>query len=83
MSTAITPIALRTAKTLWSFGHSECNRVKKQGNLNTYAIEEKRIKQTLNLYTLFIFADRHYILCKAGHETNQRQSEATQDGLYN
>ena len=21
------PIALRTAKTLWSFGHSECNRV--------------------------------------------------------
>ena len=23
------PIALRTAKTLWSFGHSECNRVKR------------------------------------------------------
>ena len=22
------PIALGTAKTLWSFGHSECNRVK-------------------------------------------------------
>ena len=22
------PIALRTAKTLWSFGRSECNRVK-------------------------------------------------------
>ena len=22
------PIALRTAKTLWSFGHSECNSVK-------------------------------------------------------
>ena len=22
------PIALRMAKTLWSFGHSECNRVK-------------------------------------------------------
>ena len=22
------PTALRTAKTLWSFGHSECNRVK-------------------------------------------------------
>ena len=22
------PIALRLAKTLWSFGHSECNRVK-------------------------------------------------------
>ena len=22
------PIALRTAKTLWSFGHSQCNRVK-------------------------------------------------------
>ena len=24
----INPIALRTAKTLWSFDHSECNRVK-------------------------------------------------------
>ena len=24
----INHIALRTAKTLWSFGHSECNRVK-------------------------------------------------------
>ena len=24
----INPIALRKAKTLWSFGHSECNRVK-------------------------------------------------------
>ena len=23
------PVALRTAKTLWSFGHSECSRVKK------------------------------------------------------
>ena len=22
------PIALKLAKTLWSFGHSECNRVK-------------------------------------------------------
>ena len=25
---SVNPIALRTAKTLWSFGHSECNRVK-------------------------------------------------------
>ena len=24
----LNPIALRTAKTLWSFGHSKCNRVK-------------------------------------------------------
>ena len=24
------PIALRMAKTLWSFGHSECKRVKKE-----------------------------------------------------
>ena len=24
----MSPIALRMAKTLWSFGHSECNRVK-------------------------------------------------------
>ena len=23
------PIALRTAKTQWSFGHSECNRIEK------------------------------------------------------
>ena len=28
MKFALNPIALRTAKTLWSFGHSECNRVK-------------------------------------------------------
>ena len=26
---AIKPIALRTAKTLWSFGRSECSRVKR------------------------------------------------------
>ena len=26
--TIINPITLRMAKTLWSFGHSECNRVK-------------------------------------------------------
>ena len=26
----VSPIALRMAKTLWSFGHSECNRVKKR-----------------------------------------------------
>ena len=25
--TIFNPIALRTAKTLWSFGHSECNRI--------------------------------------------------------
>ena len=24
----VNPVALRTAKTLWSFGHSECNKVK-------------------------------------------------------
>ena len=24
----VNPIAFRMAKTLWSFGHSECNRVK-------------------------------------------------------
>ena len=28
MGPAVDPIALRTANTLWSFGHSECNRVK-------------------------------------------------------
>ena len=27
-SLVLNPIALRTAKTLWSFGRSECNRVK-------------------------------------------------------
>ena len=27
-SAVFNPVALRTAKTLWSFGHSECNRVK-------------------------------------------------------
>ena len=30
------PIALRTAKTLWSFGRSECNRV--NGVLNEWKI---------------------------------------------
>ena len=28
LCTFLNLIALRTAKTLWSFGHSECNRVK-------------------------------------------------------
>ena len=28
MAQMLNPIALRMAKTLWSFGHSECNRVK-------------------------------------------------------
>ena len=28
LPTDINPIALRTAKTLWSFGSSECNRLK-------------------------------------------------------
>ena len=28
----LNPIALRMAKTLWSFGHSQCNRVKMYGN---------------------------------------------------
>ena len=27
MEALLYPFALRTAKTLWSFGHSECNRV--------------------------------------------------------
>ena len=31
MGSTLNPIALRMAKTLWSFGHSECNRVK--GNM--------------------------------------------------
>ena len=26
------PVALRMAKTLWSFGHSECNRVKESNS---------------------------------------------------
>ena len=30
---AVNPIALRMAKTLWSFGHSECNRVNSQESL--------------------------------------------------
>ena len=29
----VNPIALRTAKTLWSFGCSECSRGKPQGEL--------------------------------------------------
>ena len=30
----INPIALRMAKTLWSFGHSDCNRVKGDSDCN-------------------------------------------------
>ena len=29
MGSTLNPIAVRTAKTLWSFGRSECNRSKK------------------------------------------------------
>ena len=32
----VNPIALRKAKTLWSFGHSECSRVKLSQNYGKY-----------------------------------------------
>ena len=37
----INPIALKMAKTLWSFGHSECNRVK--GNIHVSTFTGKQI----------------------------------------
>ena len=33
------PIALRTAKTLWGFGRSECNRVKPNGRMLPRSME--------------------------------------------
>ena len=35
---AVNPIALRTVKTLWSFGRSECNRVKQQSALGVHSL---------------------------------------------
>ena len=49
----LNPIALRTVKTLWSFGHSECNRVKDLIFLHNYTFKRKilrtleRLKQLL------------------------------------
>ena len=37
MKKYLNPIALRMAKTLWSFGHSECNMVK----VNGYIVSEE------------------------------------------
>ena len=41
----VNPIALRMAKTLWSFGHSECNRVKT--NLMLDLLNDKIINSPL------------------------------------
>ena len=47
------PIALRTAKTLWSFGHSECNRIKStcggSGAVVYMSILERRAQHDLCL----------------------------------
>ena len=52
-------IALRTAKTQWSFGHSECNRVKEYACMCVYikSVGEKQVKLNLFLpvYSLFLF----------------------------
>ena len=37
----ISPIALRTAKTLWSFGRSECNRIKWLFILLLFSLQRK------------------------------------------
>ena len=44
----LNPTALRTAKTLWSFGHSECNRVKN-------CISKENLKE--NFQTLIDFSN--------------------------
>ena len=41
----VNPVALRAAKTLWSFGHSECNRVK--ANLMLDLLNDKIINSPL------------------------------------
>ena len=40
-------IALRTAKTLWSFGHIECNRVNEVITSTTFLQQRKAIQQAL------------------------------------
>ena len=42
------PIALRSAKTLWSFGHSECNRV----TLENYGLSLKEYHGTSDLLVI-------------------------------
>ena len=46
---AFNPIALRTAKTLWSFGHSECNRVKIQ-LVNSQYLKGQSSTQTTDIW---------------------------------
>ena len=51
----INPIALRAAKTLWSFGHSECNMVKqalcfKQADFD-YLLDACLIQAVLSTYS--------------------------------
>ena len=40
----INPIALRTAKTLWSFDRSDCNRVKNSAKVSEWNIEVKNMR---------------------------------------
>ena len=51
--TTVNPTALRTAKTLWSFGHSECNRV----NFNSENFEQTVHRCIGFLVLLHCFAD--------------------------
>ena len=50
------PIALRKAKTLWSFGHSECNRVNLWHNWQTVSLQEylqiNYLQQYLQIYVI-------------------------------
>ena len=43
MGSTLNPIALSMAKTLWSFGHSECNRVKEKNFLLDGQVLQKLI----------------------------------------
>ena len=48
MASAINPIALRIAKTLWSFGYSECNRAKEKNLLLMELREDPHFERRKN-----------------------------------
>ena len=70
LTNIINPTALRMAKTLWSFGHSDCNRVKECSGLPKYQINPIQIS-SLKQYTLYqqfviVFLKQHPLSISSG-----------------
>ena len=74
----IKPIALRAAKTLWSLGHSECNRVK-QALCFKQADFDYPLGACLIQVVLYTYSEKIIIQCMAAKTPEYRVSKKTVD----